>query len=135
MTYETASQYTPGLVDLRETPEEAAFRAELRAWLQEALPRLGAKPPETDWPARRDYEARWQRMLFDAGYAGINWPREAGGLDASPTEHLIFLEECGRARAPEVGVMFVGLLHGGPTLIAEGTPEQKAAHLPRILRG
>ncbi len=47
----------------------------------------------------------------------------------------MFLEETGRARAPYVGVNFVGLLHAGPTIIAEGTDEQKAAHLPRILEG
>jgi alkylation response protein AidB-like acyl-CoA dehydrogenase len=74
-------------------------------------------------------------MLHDAGYAGINWPAEYGGRGASPTEHLIFLEETERAGAPYVGVNFVGLLHAGPTLIAEGTPEQKARHLPKILSG
>ena len=77
----------------------------------------------------------WQRKLFDAGYAGINWPKEYGGRDASLTEQLVYYEETARAGAPYVGVNFVGLLHGGPTLIAEGTPEQKARHLPRILRG
>jgi alkylation response protein AidB-like acyl-CoA dehydrogenase len=74
-------------------------------------------------------------LLYDAGYAGINWPKEYGGRGATPTEHLIYLEESERAKAPYVGVNFVGLLHGGPTLIVEGTDEQRAAHLPRILRG
>ena len=78
---------------------------------------------------------RWQRRLFEAGYAGINWPREYGGRDASPSEQLVYYEETARAGAPYIGVNFVGILHGGPTLVAEGTPEQKAAHLPRILRG
>ena len=62
----------------------------------------------------------WQRMLFDAGYAGINWPTEYGGRGATPTEHLIFLEETERARAPYVGMNFVGLLHAGPTLDRRG---------------
>jgi alkylation response protein AidB-like acyl-CoA dehydrogenase len=74
-------------------------------------------------------------MLFDAGYAGINWPKEYGGQGRSPTEHLLFLEESARAGAPETNIMFVGLLHAGPTLMAEASAEQKAAHLPRILRG
>ncbi len=74
-------------------------------------------------------------MLFDAGYAGITWPREFGGRGASPTEQLIFLEETERAGAPYVGVNFVGLLHAGPTIIAEGTPEQRARYLPGILKG
>jgi len=65
----------------------------------------------------------------------LSWPSEYGGRGASPTEQLVFLEETTRARAPYVGVNFVGTLHAGPTLIAEGTPRQKSAHLPRILRG
>src|SRR5205823_3039090 len=66
---------------------------------------------------------------------GINWPEEFGGLGATPTEHLIFIEESERARAPYVGMNFVGLLHAGPTLIAEASAEQKAFHLPGILKG
>lgn len=122
-------------MDLRYTDEEEQFRAELRAWLTEVLPEVGPKPGRSDWAARRAYDARWQRMLYDAGYAGINWPREYGGRGASPTEHLIFLEETERARAPYVGMNFVGLLHAGPTLVVEATDEQKAHHLPGILRG
>jgi alkylation response protein AidB-like acyl-CoA dehydrogenase len=122
-------------VDLRFSDSERAFRTELRAWLAEMVPSLPPKPPRDDWPARRDYDTHWQRLLFDAGYAGINWPKEYGGRGATPTEHLIYLEESERAKAPYVGVNFVGLLHGGPTLIVEGTDEQRSAHLPRILRG
>ena len=122
-------------MDLRFTETEQAFRAELRSWLAATLPTLPPKPSREDWPARRDYDTHWQRLLFDAGYAGINWPEEYGGRGATPTEHLIFLEESERAKAPYVGVNFVGLLHAGPTLIAEATPEQQKAHLPRILRG
>ena len=122
-------------MDLRYSESDERFRAEVRAWLAEALPALPPKPGPHDWDARRAYDTTWQRMLFDAGYAGINWPSEYGGRGASPTEHLIFLEETERAGAPYVGVNFVGLLHAGPTLIAEATEEKKAAHLPRILRG
>lgn len=122
-------------VDLRYSPAEQQFRSELRAWLATALPTLPPKPAADDWPARRAYDTGWQRMLHDAGYAGINWPREFGGRGATPTEHLIFLEETERAGAPYVGVNFVGLLHAGPTLIAEATDDQRAAHLPAILRG
>jgi alkylation response protein AidB-like acyl-CoA dehydrogenase len=122
-------------VDLRFTEAEQAFRAELRSWLGATLPSLPPKPSRGDWPARREYDTHWQRLLFDAGYAGINWPTEFGGRGATPTEHLIFLEESERAKAPYVGVNFVGLLHAGPTLIAEATPDQQQQHLPRILRG
>ena len=92
---------------------------------------LAPQPPRDAWPERRKWDTDWQRRLFDAGYAGLHWPKEYGGRGASPTEQLIFYEETARARAPYVGVNFVGTLHAGPTLIEEGTDEQKAAHLPR----
>jgi alkylation response protein AidB-like acyl-CoA dehydrogenase len=122
-------------MDLRYTEQEEAFRMELRAWLADVLPQLDPKPQRDDWTARRAYDANWQRMLFDAGYAGINWPSEYGGRGATPTEHLVFLEETERARAPYVGMNFVGLLHAGPTLVVEATDAQKQDHLPGILRG
>ncbi|MBM3671753.1 MAG: acyl-CoA dehydrogenase [Actinobacteria bacterium] len=122
-------------MDLRYSETDEAFRAELRTWLAGALSELPTPPARDDWPARVRYDTEWQRRLFDAGYAGISWPAEYGGRGASPSEQLVFLEETTRARAPYVGVNFVGTLHCGPTLIAEGTDAQKSAHLPRILRG
>ncbi len=122
-------------MDLRRSDADEAFRAELRGWLARTLPTLPAPPGRDDWPARVRYDTDWQRRLFEAGYAGMSWPTEYGGRDASPGEQLIFLEETTRAEAPYVGVNFVGNLHAGPTLIAEGSSEQKQAHLPRILRG
>ena len=120
---------------LHETPEEQAFRAELRAWLAEVLPTIPKDASGDDWTAKRAYDTGWQRRLFDAGYAGVAWPKEFGGRGATPTEELIFLEETERAGAPYVGCNFVGTLHAGPTIGAEGTPEQKARYLPGILRG
>jgi alkylation response protein AidB-like acyl-CoA dehydrogenase len=103
--------------------------------LADALPALPAKPPTDDWPARREHDMAWQRQLFDAGYAGISWPAQHGGRGASPTEELIFLEEAERAGAPYVGCGFVGNLHAGPTIAAEGTDQQRARYLPAILKG
>jgi alkylation response protein AidB-like acyl-CoA dehydrogenase len=122
-------------VDLRYSAAEEEFRGELRGWLGTTLPTLGAAPPAEDWPARRTFDSHWQHLLFDAGYAGVDWPAEGGGRGASPVEQLIFKEECERAGAPYVGVNFVGLLHAGPTIIAEGTAAQKERYLPAILRG
>ena len=122
-------------MELTDSAEEAAFRAELREWLDKTLPDLAAPPQRDDWSARRKFDTDWQKRLFDAGYAGIDWPVEYGGRGAPPAEHLVFLEEMAAARAPNVGVNFVGLLHAGPTLIAEGSDEQKARYLPKILRG
>jgi alkylation response protein AidB-like acyl-CoA dehydrogenase len=122
-------------VDLRDSPDEQRFRAQLRDWLATVLPSVPPRPDANDWPGRREYDTHWQKLLCDAGYAGINWPKEYGGRGATPTEHLIFLEEAERAGAPYVGVNFVGLLHAGPTIITEGSAEQRAEHLPKILRG
>lgn len=122
-------------MDLTYTEEEREFRARLRAWLAKELPGLPPKPSPDDWPGRRAYDAGWQRRLYDAGYAGLHWPVDAGGRGATPTQHLIFLEETERAGAPYVGANFVGLLHAGPTIAAEGTAEQRARWLPPVLRG
>jgi hypothetical protein len=122
-------------VDLRYTEAEQKFRAGLREWLAGTLPGLPPKPSVNDWSGRRAYDTHWQRLLFEAGYAGVDWPVEGGGLGSSPVEQLIFKEELERAHAPYVGVNFVGLLHAGPTVIAEGTPEQRQRYLPPILKG
>jgi alkylation response protein AidB-like acyl-CoA dehydrogenase len=122
-------------MDLQDTPAEAAFRRGLRDWLGKVLPELPPPPDPLDWPGRRAYDTAWQRRLYDAGYAGVHWPREAGGQGATPAEYLIFLEETERAGAPYVGANFVGLLHAGPTIAAEGTPEQRRRWLPGILSG
>ncbi|MFJ2898038.1 acyl-CoA dehydrogenase family protein [Streptomyces sp. NPDC087218] len=122
-------------MDLSYTPQEEEFRTRLRAWLAAVLPALPAAPRPDDWPGRRAYDTAWQRMLYDAGYAGLHWPVDAGGRGATPAQHLIFLEETERAGAPYVGANFVGLLHAGPTIAAEGTAEQRARWLPPVLRG
>ncbi|WP_030686167.1 acyl-CoA dehydrogenase family protein [Streptomyces sp. NRRL B-1347] len=115
-------------MDLSYTEEEEDFRARLRDWLAEVLPKLPEPPDPLDWPGRRAYDTGWQRALYDAGYAGVHW-------EASPTLRMIFLEESERAGAPYVGANFVGLLHAGPTITAEGTAEQRARWLEPILRG
>jgi alkylation response protein AidB-like acyl-CoA dehydrogenase len=118
-------------MDLRTTESERVFRTGLRHWLDETLPGLSPKPTPDDWPGRRAYDTHWQRLLFDAGYAGVDWPDEGGGRGSSPVEQLIFKEELERAHAPYVGVNFVGLLHAGPTIIAEGSPNSVVDTSPR----
>jgi alkylation response protein AidB-like acyl-CoA dehydrogenase len=106
-------------VNLRDTPEEAAFRAELRAWIDANLPSRGDG---------RD----WSRSLYEAGYAGLTWPAEYGGAGAPYSHQAIFLEEMARAEAPgHVGVIGLGM--AGPTIMTHGTEEQKARHLSKIL--
>jgi alkylation response protein AidB-like acyl-CoA dehydrogenase len=122
-------------MDLRYSREDEAFRAEIRAWLEKEVAAHGAPPAADDWPARRAYDTAWQRKLHDAGLAGLAWPAEFGGRGLPSNQQLVYLEEYARAGAPYVGVNFVGLMHAGPTLIAEGSDAQRSFHLPRILRG
>lgn len=108
------------------------FRSQCREWLAQHVPRE-PRPPEGT--AMRDFDMAWQRRQYDSGWAGLSWPKEFGGRGASVLEQLIWHEEYARAEAPPAGTMFVALSHAGPTLIAAGSQSQKAAYLPRILRG
>jgi alkylation response protein AidB-like acyl-CoA dehydrogenase len=119
-------------VDLRDTPDEAAFRAEVRTWIQDNLPeelqghRGGAARFEGD--ALRS----WSRALSEAGYPGLTWPVDYGGGGAPYSFQAIFYEEMALAEAPShVGVIGLGM--AGPTIIAHGTETQKARYLPKIL--
>jgi alkylation response protein AidB-like acyl-CoA dehydrogenase len=119
-------------VDLRDTPEEAQFRAELRAWVEANLPedkrggRGGAQRFED--PFIRE----WSRKLYAAGYAGLTWPKEYGGQSAPPSFQAILYEELAAVQAPtHVGV--IGLNMAGPTIIAHGSEEQKSRYLEPIL--
>ena len=122
-------------MDLHYTAEDEAFRTEVRAFLDDAVPAHGPPPSPGDWDVRRTYDTGWQRRLHDGGYAGLNWPTEYGGRGLPASQQLVFLEELAASGAPYVGINFVGNAHAGPTLIAEGTEEQRRFHLPRILRG
>ncbi len=119
-------------MDLRDTPEEAAFRAELRTWLETNLPeeRRGGRGG-----AQRFDDAfgrEWSRLLYEGGYAGLTWPKEYGGAGAPYSFQAIFYEEMARAHAPShVGVIGLGM--AGPTIMAHGSEEQKQAHLSKIL--
>jgi hypothetical protein len=124
-------------MDFQNTPEQEAFRQELRGWLAANLPRELCVDDPTDErvaPDRPTFEKRvaWQRIMCKAGWVGISWPREFGGRGATLMEQLIYDEECFRARAPVLpGYSGIGMI--GPTLIEVGTHAQKARFVPRIL--
>lgn len=122
-------------MDLDFTPAEEEFRERARTWLREHLP-TEERPPEGQ--AMRDFDLAWQRTLYDGGWAGINWPVEYGGRGLGDIEQMIWYTEFALADPPFTlnnSCTFVGNNHGGPTLIVNGSDEQKAFHLPRILRG
>jgi alkylation response protein AidB-like acyl-CoA dehydrogenase len=108
--------------------EEEAFRDELRAWLADNHPGPQPEGDEAAFQFRRD----WQKALYEAGWAGVSWPREYGGRGATLVEQAIFNEEMVRAQAPQL-VNVLGLAMGGPTVIAHGTEEQRQRFLPPIL--
>ncbi len=118
-------------MDLRDNPEEAAFRARLRDWLQANVPEelRGFR----GWDERAIALGRdWSRKLHEHGYAGLTWPKEYGGAGLSHSYQPIYLEELARAEAPQ-HLNVIGLGMAGPTIMAHGTPAQKARYLPRIL--
>ncbi|GAB2982838.1 acyl-CoA dehydrogenase family protein [Amycolatopsis acidiphila] len=119
-------------MDLDFSPAQKEFREEVRTWLAEHKP---AEPRPHDAAGIREYDLGWQRTQYEGGWAGISWPAEYGGRGLSLLEQLVWYEEYGRAGLPSLDSTFVGLNHAGPTLIERANAEQKAAHLPPILRG
>ena len=119
-------------MDLRDMPEEAAFRSTVRDWLSTNVPDelrgYGFGVHTDDLTVLR----AWSASLHAAGYAGLTWPAEYGGAGATLAHQAIFLEEAALAEAPpHVGVIGLGM--AGPTIITHGTPEQKARYLAPIL--
>jgi len=117
-------------MDLTLSPDERAFRDEVRAWIAEHHPGPGPDGAEAGF----DHRLAWQRTLHGAGYAGIAWPKEYGGRGASVMEQAIFNEEIVRVRAPSPANI-LGLIMGGPVVITHGTDEQKRRFLDPILSG
>ena len=125
-------------MDLRDSPEEAAFRQEARAWLQANLPENWGTS-EYEAPADPSEEVAflraWQRKLYEGGWAGLDWPREYGGRDVDVIQHLIWQEEYTRVRGPDQISMSVSTSLVGPTLMARGADWQKDRFLEPILKG
>jgi alkylation response protein AidB-like acyl-CoA dehydrogenase len=124
-------------VDLDDTPEQAAYRAQVRSWLEEH----SSEAPVLKGPdAIRDEDeivaARrvWQGKLAEGGLAGLTWPKEYGGQGLGPIEQVIANQEIARAKLPGIlDAIGVGML--GPTIIAHGTDEQKSRYLAPLLHG
>ncbi len=119
-------------MDLNLTAEELRFRDELRAWLKANVPKDWDNWRDKSLEARFDYLKRWQRRLYEGGWAGISWPKEYGGRGASLMQQAIFWQEMALAEAPPLAnVLGLGII--GPTIIAFGTDAQKKRYLSKIL--
>ena len=120
-------------MELKDSPAEAEFRAQARAWLHATVPQLGGPEPAR-LEDKLDYWRTWQRLLYDAGYAGLSWPKQYGGGGADAKLRAIFNEELDRAGAPE-RLNIIGEDFAGPTIIEFGTPAQQQRYLQPILTG
>ena len=113
-----------------DSADEAAFRAEVRDWLEANLPaslrgRTDRPPPDEIMP--------WYRALSARGWIAPHWPREHGGMGASLAQQIVLSQELARLSAPQLPVQ--GINHIGPILMRYGSGAQKARHLPPILSG
>jgi alkylation response protein AidB-like acyl-CoA dehydrogenase len=120
-------------MELTDRPAEAEFRAQARAWLQDTVPRLGGPEPAR-LEDKLDYWRAWQKLMYDAGYAGLSWPTEYGGGAADAKIRAVFNEELDRASAPE-RLNIIGEDFAGPTIIEFGTRAQQHRYLRPILTG
>src|ERR1700730_761564 len=111
-------------MDLNYTPEDTAFRKQVRTWLEQNLPTKEI----------RNLEERraWHRKLYEAGYLGMGWPKEYGGGGARPMEQAIVADEMAKANAPSP-TNSLGLGIVGPTIVVHGTDAQKTRYLKKIL--
>jgi acyl-CoA dehydrogenase len=126
-----------------DSPEEAAFRAEVRAWLEAHAQPRRASGNWSDGPADHSVEAErahlercraWQRTKFDGGYAAIPWPRAYGGRDGTAIQELIYREEEAQFDVTN-GFLVAPIALVGPALLAHGNEAQRQRFLPPLLRG
>ncbi len=128
-------------MEIGDSPEEAAFRAEARSWLEQHATRLDddAASPQGSYGAaglqeHMDQSRAWQRTLYDEGWAGITLSKDYGGRGGTGMQQAIFNEEQAQFDV-SVGAFSVAVSMVVPTLIAHGTEQQKKEHVDAILRG
>jgi alkylation response protein AidB-like acyl-CoA dehydrogenase len=122
-------------MDITLSPEDAAFRDEVRAFLAESLPdfvKKGAAATPSVF-VEPDIGQAWNAVLHAKGWLGYQWPVEHGGTGWTPVQRYLFEKECALAGAPDLTVL--GLKLVAPVIWTFGTAEQKAHYLPRILSG
>jgi alkylation response protein AidB-like acyl-CoA dehydrogenase len=125
-------------MDFEDSPEEAAFRAEVRAFLEANAERKNIAPPVLRLRAIDEAEVRrakaWQAKKATAGFAGLTWPKRWGGREVSPIFQVIYHQEEDNYAVPR-GVFEIGLGMCIPTMMAYAKPEQLQRYVPPALRG
>jgi alkylation response protein AidB-like acyl-CoA dehydrogenase len=121
-------------MDFNYSPEQEAYRLEVRTWLEANQP-----PPLTPEEKERidedllwDRNKRWHKKLYENGWVGLNWPKQYGGRGATFIEQVIFQQELGRLGLP-MGINVLGIIMTGPALMQWGTDEQKQRYLKPII--
>ena len=120
-------------MDFNDTPSEATFRAEARAFLAQHATPKGTMLDDSPTAEMARAKA-WQKLKFEKGWACLGWPKEFGGRGAAPMEQIIWGQEEAKYDAP-TGVFGIGLGMAGPTLMEYATDEQKRFHLPLMASG
>ena len=118
-------------MDLDFTPEEQAFRREVRAFLDARLPAAIASKVLQGLSLSKEEVVRWHKILHAQGWAGFNWPKQFGGTGWTPVQQHIFDVECADAGAPRILPFGVNMV--APVIMAFGSPAQQQRFLPRIL--
>jgi alkylation response protein AidB-like acyl-CoA dehydrogenase len=113
-------------MDFDLTPEQEAFRDEVRAFIAENLPKNPADPAQVQ---------QWQKKVREKRWVGFSWPADCGGGGGGIMEQVILKEEMAKAKAPPLGSCFMGLAWVGPSIVQYGTEEQKQRFIPDILDG
>ena len=123
-------------MDITFTPQQQAYRAQVRSWLAANLPEdwtEGGLWPSMSEEDEQRFMIDWERRLHAAGYSGTAWPKAYGGQGRDHVDNLIVNEELGAASAPE-SINTIGRELVGPIILSVGTEEQKRQYVPRILR-
>jgi alkylation response protein AidB-like acyl-CoA dehydrogenase len=123
-------------MDFGFTEQEESFRREVREFLATSNPNAPGADDEADIESAMDRLPKllaWNQALHAKKWVGFNWPAEVGGGGGGIVEQMILKEECAKARAPMLGLSYMGLAWVGPGLIKYGTEEQKQRYIPKIL--
>lgn len=122
-------------MDLSMSPDDAAFRDEVRSFLSESLtPALAeAGSLDTSVFTDKEYNIPWHKILYAKGWVAPSWPKEYGGTGWTDMQKYIFASECNRAQTPNLSPMALRMC--GPVIMKFGTQKQKDFYLPRMLSG
>ena len=126
-------------MDFNDTKEQAEFRAKCRNWLeQNAELKINVKSDKKDGMVGEEAflqaAKKWQMKKFDAGWAMLHWPKEYGGIAATPIERIIWGQEESQFSVPR-GIYEIGLGMAGPVMMQYASEEQKARFLPPMAEG